>query len=89
MLGVKLGPELATSTFNNQLLTLYPNPAKTILQLQSSNDIAFNKIIITDSTGKIVVEQTANTNQINIKNWPLVCIVLKPIQVRENSVRNL
>lgn len=68
---VKLGPGLATSTFNNQLLTLYPNPAKTILQLQSSNDIAFNKIIITDSTGKIVVEQTANTNQINVEKLAL------------------
>ncbi len=64
---VKLGPELATSTFNNQVLTLYPNPTKGLLQLQTPNNTSFNQIIITDSTGKSVLEQTQNTTQVDVE----------------------
>ena len=65
---VKLGPDpLATATFATQELKLYPNPAKSILQLQTATNASLDKITITDLTGKVIITQTTNTAQINIE----------------------
>ena len=66
---VKLGPDgLATSGFVKNNINIYPNPARTLLNLQAANNTSINKIIITDLTGKIVKEQTQNTTTINVEN---------------------
>lgn len=80
---VKLGPELATSTFNTQALTLYPNPTNGLLQLQTPNNTSFNKIIITDSTGKIVLEQTQNTTQVNVEKLASGLYIIKAFSGEE------
>lgn len=36
--------------------------------IKSNNNTIFNKIVVTDLTGKIILEQSENTNQINVKN---------------------
>ena len=65
---VKLGPELSTTGFvNNEALVVYPNPTKAILTVQNNHQTPFEKIVITDLTGKIVLTQTTNTNQINVE----------------------
>ena len=50
-------------------LILYPNPANSILNVQTNNNDSINKIQITDLTGKIIVRQSENTNQVNIENF--------------------
>jgi uncharacterized delta-60 repeat protein len=80
---VKLGPELATTTFNNQALTLYPNPTNGLLQLQTPNNTIFNKIIITDSTGKIVLEQTQNTTQVDVEQLASGLYIIKAFSGEE------
>ena len=50
-------------------LTVYPNPAASILTIQGNNNaVVFSKISITDLYGKIVFEKNENSSQINIEN---------------------
>jgi alpha-tubulin suppressor-like RCC1 family protein len=45
---------------------IYPNPATSILNIQTSNNVAITKIIISDLTGKVVLEQSCNTDQVDV-----------------------
>ncbi len=58
---------LDTAIFSNSNLKLYPNPTNTLLYIQTSNSIVLDKIIITDLSGKKVMEQTQNINQISVE----------------------
>jgi hypothetical protein len=49
-------------------ITVYPNPAHSVLNIES-NGIAIDKIIIVDITGKKVWEQKDNVNQVDVKNF--------------------
>jgi hypothetical protein len=80
---VKLGPELASTTFNNQALTLYPNPTNGLLQLQTPNNTSFTKIIITDNTGKTVLEQTQNTTQVDVEQLASGLYIIKAFSGEE------
>ena len=80
---VKLTPELATSTFINQGLTLYPNPTNGLLQLHTPNNTSFNKIIITDNTGKTVLEQTQNTTQFDVEKLASGLYIIKAFSGEE------
>ncbi|UPT70871.1 MAG: T9SS type A sorting domain-containing protein [Flavobacterium sp. JAD_PAG50586_2] len=57
---------------NNPTITIqfsvFPNPAKSFLNLQMSKDIFIDKVTITDLTGKIIIQQTKNNNVINTEN---------------------
>ena len=64
---VKLGPELSTTGFVKEAVVVYPNPAKTQLTLQNNHQTPFEKIVITDLMGKIVLTQTAPTSQVNVE----------------------
>lgn len=60
---------LATEDFNpNPEIVIYPNPTKSILNIDSNNNIYLDKVIITDLTGKIILVQTENTSKINVEN---------------------
>ena len=63
---VKLGPELSTTGFVKEAIVVYPNPAKTLLTVQNIHQTPFEKIVITDLMGKIVLTQTAPTSQVNV-----------------------
>ena len=66
---VKLSPEsLATSTFQQDKLTVFPSPTTNLLHLQTPNDFAIDTIIVTDSTGKTILQKNRNMNQINTQN---------------------
>ena len=59
---------LATENFNTTAFSVYPNPAKSILNLQLPNQSKVDSIIITDLTGKIILEQTTSTASLNTEN---------------------
>ena len=60
---------LATNqTVANPAVMLYPNPTKSVLNLQLPNNTAIDKITITDLTGKMAQEQSQNTEFINVEN---------------------
>jgi uncharacterized delta-60 repeat protein len=58
---------LSTTQFSNTSLKLYPNPTQSILNIQTFNSALLDKITISDLTGKIVIEQTQNTNQVSVE----------------------
>jgi len=65
----KISQSLATTDFEMfSKLKIYPNPVKTILNIQTPNNNSIDKIYIVDLLGKKVLEQTQNTNQINIEH---------------------
>ena len=66
---VKLAPEvLVTSAFEKQGIVIYPNPVCDVLQIQTPNNTIISKAKIIDITGKVVLEQTQNSNTINVEN---------------------
>lgn len=68
---VKLSQDsLSNSTFTNLNLLLYPNPSTSLLNIQTPNDLIIDKIIITDLSGKVILEQTKKTNKINTESLP-------------------
>ncbi|MFE3867109.1 T9SS type A sorting domain-containing protein [Flavobacterium sp. LS2P90] len=56
---------LSTSSFQQEPIVIYPNPAKSTLNIQFPDDVVIDKIIIIDPNGKIIIEQTKNTTQVN------------------------
>ena len=65
----KISQTLATTDFEMfSKLKIYPNPVKTILNIQTPNNNSIDKIYIVDLLGKKVLEQTQNTNQINVEH---------------------
>jgi hypothetical protein len=63
---IKLGPELSNTGFVKEAVVVYPNPAKTLLTVQNNHQTPFEKIVITDLMGKIVLTQIAPTSQVNV-----------------------
>jgi ELWxxDGT repeat protein len=57
--------ELSIVEQNKCLTLLYPNPTKTVLQLQSEINLIGKKILIYDNMGKIISEQILNDTFIN------------------------
>ncbi|MFP9098666.1 T9SS type A sorting domain-containing protein [Flavobacterium sp. RHBU_24] len=48
-------------------IKVYPNPASTALNIQYPENIVADKVTITDISGKVILEQTQNTAQINVE----------------------
>jgi hypothetical protein len=63
---VKLDSEMATATFDNRQLKVFPNPVQSILQLQAPNGVSMDAITIIDMEGKTVLEQSSTSNQVNV-----------------------
>jgi polyhydroxybutyrate depolymerase len=52
----------------NLAISMYPNPARTILNIRFNNETSLASITITDVLGKVVLSETSETNTINIEN---------------------
>ena len=52
---------LAASTFLQNGIRLYPNPAKTELSLTNTNNLHLKSFTIIDLSGKVVLQQTLST----------------------------
>ena len=50
--------------YNN--IELFPNPAKTFLNLQTKDNVKIDKFYLTDLSGKILLKQIQNTSQLNV-----------------------
>ncbi len=58
---------LEASNFSKENIKIYPNPTNSILNLDLSNEIEVDKVVIIDITGKIVLQQNQNLVQINVE----------------------
>ncbi len=57
---------IENSIVNNNIL-LFPNPTSGLLKIRNTDDLTFNKIIIHNTLGQIVIE-TTNADEINFSN---------------------
>jgi PKD repeat protein len=53
---------------NDANLLIYPNPTNATLNIQLGNDLTINSLKIYDIFGKQIIEETENTNQVDIRN---------------------
>jgi len=60
------GNTLGIEKYNYTKLNLLPNPTTCLLNLQFANTTTINKVTITDLTGKVVLRQNTNSNQVNV-----------------------
>jgi len=77
------GATLNVNQYNSQVLKSYPNPANTIILLQVPNNTSLDKIIITDIMGKVTLEQTTNTNQVNVEKLASGLYLIKGFSGKE------
>jgi len=59
---------LGSVTFTNSNFSLYPNPAKNILNIQSDFNLVMKSAQIYDLTGRLVLNVNPNNNAINVEN---------------------
>ena len=52
---------------NENLFSVYPNPAKDVLNFKNEINQSINKIIITDLLGRKILEQKGTITEVNIK----------------------
>ena len=58
-------------------ISVYPNPAEGVLYIKNESNIDFDKVTITDLSGKIIMEQVGNKTAINIENFAKGMYVLE------------
>ncbi len=59
---------LAVNSYkSNDTISVFPNPTRDMVNIQPLNHVSIDKIIITDLAGKIVLEQTQNSTQVNVE----------------------
>jgi len=75
---VKLSPEqLSNSSFLLDSMSIFPIPATTQINVKFSSKTTIEKILITDPTGKIIVNQLGSTNLINIESLSTGMYIIK------------
>ena len=52
----------------NPTITLFPNPTTDFLTIQNSSNTEIDKIIVSDISGKTVLQQNQNASQVNVQN---------------------
>jgi hypothetical protein len=69
---IGLGMELSASTVNanNKAISIYPNPATNMIQVSVPATVASKNVVITDMTGKILIDQTINNEAISVGALP-------------------
>ena len=63
---ITLGIEQAEIAIDK--ITVFPNPTKDFLSIQNASNTTIDKVIVTDMTGKTVLQQNHNTSQLNVQN---------------------
>ena len=78
----------ALGTVENTIkpIKVYPNPTKSFLTLQTPNNVSLDKVTITDLTGKIVLEQTQNSTQVNVAQLSSGMYILQAFSGTEKMV---
>ncbi|WP_445454526.1 T9SS type A sorting domain-containing protein [Flavobacterium sp. 25HG05S-40] len=75
---VKLGADgLSTSDLRLNDFSVYPNPAQNILNITSKANLPIDKIAIADTSGRIIMEQNSNPNQLNVEKLSIGIYLLQ------------
>lgn len=85
----KLGTRTLSSDLNliHETFLIYPNPVSTRLYLQNLYNNKIEKIIITDLSGKKVIEQNENTSSVNISKLAKGVYILEALVGNRKEVK--
>lgn len=72
----------------NLAISIYPNPAHTILNIQLDHETSLVSITITDVLGKVILSETTVTNSINIETLQ-AGIYFLTVKNKSNQVANV
>ncbi|MBC7641692.1 MAG: T9SS type A sorting domain-containing protein [Flavobacterium sp.] len=75
---------MSTSGFEKNNMAIYPNPTKNQINLQFPDQVKADKIVISDLTGKIILEQTSSTNQVNVSQMANGMYIIQAFAGKEN-----
>ncbi|WP_281336579.1 T9SS type A sorting domain-containing protein [Flavobacterium eburneipallidum] len=59
--------ETETLEIANSKVTVFPNPTTSVLNINFSETVTIDKIVIVDVTGRVVLQEEANKSQINVE----------------------
>ena len=76
---------LATQSFLNDVIKVYPNPVNSVLSIDSNNSFEVKSIAVTDINGRIVKNQIGSLSQINLSDLNTGIYFVK-IETNEGSV---
>ncbi len=81
------GATLAVNSFNNGVFSVYPNPAKNILniQLKDNLDVTLTTVSIYDITGKIVLTTTDLKQPINVEKLATGTYILSISDIKNRN----
>jgi alpha-tubulin suppressor-like RCC1 family protein len=88
----KNSESLKSDTKNpDAIFKIFPNPVDDILNLETTENAKIENIIITDITGKTFLEQTQNTNQVDIqklsKGIYIVTVTIDGLEYQEKIIK--
>ena len=61
------GSPLLNNSFSNEKISIYPNPAYTILNIKLTDNSTIDHLTISDLSGKKIIEQKSNQTFINVE----------------------
>ena len=83
---VKLAPDtMGVSVFANTPVNIYPNPATGVITIQNPANVVIDKMIVTDLSGKMMLEQSGTSNQINVVQLASGTYILKVFYGKETA----
>jgi hypothetical protein len=64
-------------------ISVFPNPTKDVLTIQNTSNNTIDKVIVTDISGKIILQQNQNTNQVDVQNLAKGMYILQAFSGKE------
>ena len=65
---INIVSNLSLDDFNQDQFSIYPNPSQNVVNIESKNNLIIESVKIVDLSGKLIIEKTQNTNQVDIVN---------------------
>ncbi len=62
------GSTLGINDFNNTAFSLYPNPAKEVLNIKTTDGVTMTLAQVYDLTGRVVLESNLKNDSINVQS---------------------
>jgi hypothetical protein len=79
ILNVVEGQTLGTNSFDSFVFTVYPNPVKSIININinTTNPVEFNSAVIYDLNGRMVQQTKVENKTVNVENLSIGTYILK------------
>ena len=65
---INIVDNLSIDDFNHDQFSIYPNPSQNVINIESKDNLNIESVKIVDLSGKLIIEKTQNTNQVDIVN---------------------